>query len=54
MAEVLSVDAYMKEADTWTCLAVRLFSVEELYGVKMAGAWSAEWYIDFKGKLLDL
>ena len=52
MAEVLSVDAYMKEADTWTCLAVRLFSVEELYGVKMAGAWSAEWYIDFKGKLL--
>jgi hypothetical protein len=52
MDTVLSVDAYMMDSGTWTCLAVRLFRVDEIYGLRMAGTWSAEWYIDFKGQLI--
>ncbi|MBR6093965.1 MAG: hypothetical protein IKP92_02950 [Lachnospiraceae bacterium] len=52
MDTVISVDAYMMDSGTWTCLAVRLFRVDEIYGLRMAGTWSAEWFIDFKGQLI--
>ena len=51
MDSVESIDAFA-EKGSWTCLGVRLFSVEEIYGLQMAGLYSSEWYIDFKGKLL--
>ncbi|MBR4183501.1 MAG: hypothetical protein IKQ56_06740 [Lachnospiraceae bacterium] len=41
-----------KGNDEWTCQGMRLFKVDTLYGIKMAGEWSNTWYIDFDGELI--
>ena len=49
---VESIDFFACSGGSWSCLAVRLFKVDEIYGLKMAGVWSSEYYIDFKGPLI--
>lgn len=51
--EVLSIDAFAGTQTEWTCQGLRLFSVTELYGLRMAGTWSDDWYIDFKGTMIS-
>ncbi|MBP3204208.1 MAG: hypothetical protein J6M66_02150 [Lachnospiraceae bacterium] len=46
------IDAFMGGKGTWTCQGLRLFRVDEVYGLRMAGVWSETWYIDFAGELI--
>ena len=52
ISSVQSIDFYANNGGAWSCLAIRLFKVDEVYGLKMAGVWSSEYYIDFKGSLI--
>ena len=46
------VRVYASTAGTWTLLGMRVFSVEKIYGVQMAGIYSNTSYIDFKGMMI--
>ncbi|MCR4815246.1 MAG: hypothetical protein K5879_10520 [Lachnospiraceae bacterium] len=37
---------------SWTCLGLRVFAVDEVYGNYLAGVWSSCSYVDFKGTLI--
>ncbi len=54
MDTITGIDAFAVSPDgktrDWTCQGVRIFKVDELYGLRMAGVWSNDFYIDFKGK----
>ncbi|MBR6381528.1 MAG: hypothetical protein IKS07_07650 [Lachnospiraceae bacterium] len=52
ISSIISVDAFFGKSGTWTCQAIRVFQVSQLYGLRMAGVWSDTWYIDFEGKLM--
>ena len=36
----------------WTCQALSLYQVDEIYGIDMTGYYSSQYFIDFKGTLL--
>ena len=46
------IDAFMGVAGNWTCQGLRIFKVDEIFGLRMAGVWSESWYIDFSGDLI--
>ena len=46
------IDAFMGDEGVWTCQGLRLFEVDEIYGLTMAGTWSETWYIDFAGTMI--
>ncbi|MBR3039329.1 MAG: PASTA domain-containing protein [Lachnospiraceae bacterium] len=54
ITEVVSIDAFAGTQTEWTCQGLRLFSVSELYGLRMAGVWSDDWYVDFKGPMITM
>ncbi|MCR5476318.1 MAG: hypothetical protein K6E92_01675 [Lachnospiraceae bacterium] len=49
---IVSIDAFYGKAGVWSCQAIRLFRVSQVYGMRMAGVWSDTWYIDFAGTLM--
>lgn len=52
--KVTSIDAFANTTTSkeWTCQGLRIFEVEEIYGLNMTGVWSNDWYLDFKGHLI--
>lgn len=50
--EVLDIRVLNKKVGTWTCLGLRVFEVEKIYGIQMAGVWSDCGYVDFKGHMI--
>lgn len=54
--KITAIDAFVGSQDRkpkeWTCQGLRIFEVNELYGLRMAGVWSNDFYIDFKGKII--
>jgi len=52
ITSVDKIDAFMGDGGTWTCQGLRLFHVDEVYGLRMAGVWSNDWYIDFTGDMI--
>ena len=52
--QITSIDAFANTVTSkeWTCQGLRVFEVEEIYGLNMVGVWSNDWYMDFKGHLI--
>lgn len=55
--EITSIQVFAKKSSgvkggEWTWSAVRLFQVEQLYGIGMYGYFSDQYYVDFSGKLI--
>jgi len=40
------------EGSEWDCRGMRIYQVEQFYGLEMYGWYSADAYLDFKGKIL--
>lgn len=59
LKKVLSVDIYQNydensKADLkgWSCTGLSIFEVKTLYGLKMYGYYSSDYFVEFDGKLL--
>ena len=56
LSSIEGIDVYMSGSDgdknQWTCCDMRLYRVETIYGVDMAGCYSADYFLDFDGTLL--
>ena len=50
--EIQDIRILSNKNGSWTCLGMRLFKVDEIYGLNMAGVWSNCGYVDFKGTLI--
>ena len=46
------VEGFMGGKGTWTCTRFQIYRVDRMNGLKMAGYWSNNVYIDFQGELI--